>query len=516
MKLSFSSIQAQLISLVIGVSLAMLVFMVGVFPYKAKVMGSELVTDSSGFIVDLLSANVGLSIDAMILDDGASLRESVNAFQSLDNEDIPMVRVFDDNLNLLHKAGDYSSALEKVEKLQQRSYLDREQVLIVSSPAKNSDGEVVGYIEVYLSKRFLNSKTAEFSIQATLIGAVIVVLTIILAMMLSRSITRPVKGVVKGMQALGRGRLDHKLEVTSQNEIGRLSQDYNELVAKLKELILSISGSTHNVDNKAIVINQQLEQLTNEFFSQKDRIIELVTRIEVTAGELQENANESGKLATAAEEGARLAKHSAESVSTIVKGVATINKMTEDSFNIIRALGERSKEIEQVLSVINDISEQTNLLALNAAIEAARAGEQGRGFAVVADEVRALSQKSRDSTEKIRSLIQTVLSEISSAEQAVSNNRDEVNNTVEIAEKSYEDMLKMNEYSSQVAQTIESVSSKTSEHSEIIHNIHQSVSEYSEQVSEQNTKSVHNSLATFSELQNEIDELKKQEAQFKV
>ena len=516
MKLSFSSIQAQLISLVIGVSLAMLIFMVGVFPYKAKVMGNELVTDSSGLIVDLLSANVGLSIDAMILDDGASLRESVDSFQSLDPKDIPMVKVFDVDLNQIHSSGEYTKAVKQTEKSELRQYLDHGDVLIVSSPAKNSGGDIVGYIEVYLSKRFLNSKTTEFSIQATLIGGVIVFLTIILAMMLSRSITRPVKGVVKGMKALGRGHLDHELKVNNQNEIGRLSQDYNELVAKLKELIQAISASTHNVDKKADLINHQLEQLTKEFFSQKDRIIELVTRIEVTAGELQVNATESGKLATAADEGAMLARHSAESVSKIVKGVATINQMTEDSFKIIRALGERSIEIEQVLSVINDISEQTNLLALNAAIEAARAGEHGRGFAVVADEVRALSQKSKDSTEKISSLIQTVLSEISNAEQAVSVNKDEVNSTVEIAQKSYDDMLQMNEYSSQVAQTIEKVSKRTHEHSEIIHNIHMSVSDYSEQVSEQNTNSVQVSLVTFSELRREIDELKKQESQFKL
>ncbi|MDE1463890.1 methyl-accepting chemotaxis protein [Spartinivicinus poritis] len=242
------------------------------------------------------------------------------------------------------------------------------------------------------------------------IGVLATVISLLLLWRVSISIARPIRQVVSLIKDLSsqEGNLTHRINVKRADEVGALAHWVNQFIEKIQLMIKDVAHSIEQVNGSA---NQSanIAEVTNSGVQrQREEIDQVATAI----NEMSATANDVAKNAAQTAHSANDANHSVEEGQSIVNESAnTIRRLSvevEDAVQVINQLKEDSENISSILDVIISIAEQTNLLALNAAIEAARAGEQGRGFAVVADEVRTLASRTQSSTDEIRQTINSL------------------------------------------------------------------------------------------------------------
>ena len=232
---------------------------------------------------------------------------------------------------------------------------------------------------------------------------------------LLRSKLQPLSDLVRQAEALGAGDLSARLNVSSHDEIGQLARSFNQMGEALSTMVSHIRKAAEEVNGRAQALSglsggayEGMEQQSGEITSMAGAVEEF----SATSLNIADNMGNTERLAHENAQQTRIGRTSMQEASSSLEHIATALNSTA---TVINTLGQRSQEIGGIVGVITSIAEQTNLLALNAAIEAARAGEQGRGFAVVADEVRNLASRTRQATDEISGMIQSIQQETGNA-----------------------------------------------------------------------------------------------------
>ncbi|MEE4634190.1 methyl-accepting chemotaxis protein [Pseudomonas alliivorans] len=278
-----------------------------------------------------------------------------------------------------------------------------------------------------------------------LMGVVIVafILTVFLAVALTRSIVEPIGSSLKLAEDIAAGDLTRQLEVTGKDEASRLMHALNLMSKNLRDTIQQISGASTQLSTAAVEMTSITESADRTLQQQNSEIEQAATAVNEMSAAVEEVARNATSTSEAAKQSRVAAELGNRRVTETLTAMQGLTHRVESSSAQVTALANQAQDISKVLSVIRAIAEQTNLLALNAAIEAARAGEQGRGFAVVADEVRALAHRTQTSTQEIEQMISAIQAGSSATVESMQKSTLEVHSTRKTAEGAGQSLLQI-------------------------------------------------------------------------
>ena len=248
-------------------------------------------------------------------------------------------------------------------------------------------------------------------------------ISVLASILLSRRLVTPITDLVGHMEQLGQGRFDQPITSNRADELGTLARSADQLRGFLQDTAAGLRHSTSELDQASGGLNSVATKMAHgsrEQFSRTDQVATAMQEMSATAAEVARYAADAAGAANAADESAREGR---QTMTQAIESMQELLQQVGHTTEVISRLEGDSHRIGKVLEVIQSIAEQTNLLALNAAIEAARAGEAGRGFAVVADEVRTLAQRTSESTSEIQSIISSVQTGAQEAVKAISVGR---------------------------------------------------------------------------------------------
>lgn len=409
-------------------------------------------------------------------------------------------------------------AIQKSGKRRMDAYLVRTEV----GPLLN---RVFKNLNALVEKQVMTTRDISKSLNTRLDAAVLFILTLFLigiaaavlvAWVINALITVPLQRAAAAMQdiAEGEGDLTQRLEVKGSDEIAQMSTAFNRFAGKIQEVVSQVTGFTAQLASAATqmaAITETTSAGAKTQHEQTDQVASAATQMGSTVQEVARNASEAANAAQHAD------KETANGRDVVTKTVNSINDLAreiERVSQVIHRLGTDSDNIGKVLDVIKSIAEQTNLLALNAAIEAARAGEQGRGFAVVADEVRTLASRTAQSTREIQQMIESLQAGSRDAVKAMESGRAMAQTTVKQAAEAGESLDVIAGAVSTITTMNTQIATAMEEQNAVVENINKNIVNIS-MVSDQTAEGAQQTAKASDDLSHLAVELQTLLAQFK-
>nr|WP_122454997.1 methyl-accepting chemotaxis protein [Pseudomonas viridiflava] len=337
--------------------------------------------------------------------------------------------------------GQYRELESRMKTLTLANKVDELQDLLNKDMLSNSDqmnAVLIKLVEINTAQLMQVKKQAaeEYDSAFDMVIALLVaatLLTLVFAWMLIKSITTPIAVALHAAETIAQGNLTQPIKVDGTDEAGRLLQAMKTMQDKLRDTLQRISGSATQLASAAEELNAVTDESARGLVQQNNEIEQAATAV----NEMTSAVEEVARNATSTSEASRNATASAgDGRDLVLETVGAIERMSGDvkeTAELIGNLANESRDIGKVLDVIRGLADQTNLLALNAAIEAARAGEAGRGFAVVADEVRALAHRTQQSTSEIERMIGSIQGGTEQAVTSMRNSTERAESTLSIA-----------------------------------------------------------------------------------
>ncbi|VFB19198.1 chemotactic transducer PctA [Pseudomonas fragi] len=388
---------------------------------------------------------------------------------------------------------------------------------IVSFTPIKGLGSANWYIGLSVDKQQAFAALSEFRTSAIIATVIAVVSIIALLGLLIRLLMQPLHVMTRAMQniAEGEGDLTRRLVVESQDEFGTLGSAFNRFVERIHASISEVASATGQVNEVVLrVVSASNSSMLNSD-EQASRTSSVAAAINELGAATQEIARNAAQASHQASDARSLAEEGQEVVERSISSMQKLSQMLGTSSGHIESLNDKTVNIGQILEVITSISQQTNLLALNAAIEAARAGEAGRGFAVVADEVRNLAHRTQESAQQVQKMIEelqiSARGSVSTMEESQRHSQD----SVEIANRAGERLISVTERIGEIDGMNQSVATATEEQTSVVESINMDITEINT-LNQEGVENLQSTLRACSDLEQQAARLKHLVGSFRI
>jgi len=467
--------------------------------------------------VFILNKNVDLQLDPHKCGFGKWYYELLTSeeYKSLDDQTRALLaKIEEPHKNLHHSAGQIKEILGESRDERHRAH----SLEVFKTETMSNLAGVQELLKELKEKNFAVSKAkiqhaAAQSSSSITINLVITVISLVLglalAIFITRSITKPTNKVVEMLKdiAQGEGDLTKRLDINSRDELGDLAKWYNTFIDKLHDIIAQVASNTEQLASAATEISSSAEELSAGVREQTNQTAQVSTAVEemtATIVETSKNTGDAAEKAKAAasksQEGSRLAEDTSRGMDEIVQASSVTTRNVE-------GLAEKATAIGEIIKVIDDIADQTNLLALNAAIEAARAGEQGRGFAVVADEVRKLAERTTKATKEVAETIKGIQADVTAANSQMVESQKIVNKGKKLVQKTNGSLTEIFSAIEAVQEMMRQIATASEEQSAVAEQISKSV-ENVDRITKESATGSEQAAAAAEQLNRQAEELR--------
>ena len=373
------------------------------------------------------------------------------------------------------------------------------------------------YLGISVDKDKSFAMLSEFRTSAVIATIIAVVIIIALLGMLIRVLLQPLHVMTRAMQDIadGEGDLTRRLTIQNNDEFGTLGNAFNRFVERIHTSIREVSSATEQVNEVALrVVSASNSSMVNSD-EQANRTNSVAAAINELGAAAQEIARNAAQASSQASDARHLAEDGQQVVERNIKAMTQLSAMISASSSNIEALNSKTVNIGQILEVITSISQQTNLLALNAAIEAARAGEAGRGFAVVADEVRNLAHRTQESAQQVQKMIEELQVGARDSVSTMSESQRHSLDSVEIANLAGERLNSVTQRIGEIDGMNQSVATATEEQTSVVESINMDITEINT-LNQEGVENLHSTLRACTDLEQQASRLKQLVGSFRI
>ncbi|MCK5146858.1 HAMP domain-containing protein [bacterium] len=422
--MNFSSLKFKLIAIIAGTGIMFTLLLAVFAPYQAKSLGRGVMEDNVSFVTGLLAENLAIGLQTVILDDGAALQETLKSLKQNESEKesvISEVCVYDESNNLVLSLSGQEAVESNLKISDKLEVVENKHDYLSCSPLTDLEGTVLGYVSIRFSKQNLDNQASKNAGITLLVAFGALCISITIGYLISRSVGHSTGNLIEVMKDIADGEADltKRINLNTKDELGELSKWFDTFLDRLHLIIKQVASNTEQVATASSEISATSEELASGSEEQNSQTSDVAAAVEEMTAAILENARNATHTAQISEQASTKAQEGAVAMQETRKGMEEIVLSTSKTSDIINSLSGRADQIGEIIQVINDIADQTNLLALNAAIEAARAGEQGRGFAVVADEVRKLAERTTKATSEVGETIKAIQEDTKNASKSM-------------------------------------------------------------------------------------------------